>query len=85
MTSRKTFKVEDFKKHMNMLLASELDVLYKRAVADTLEQVLHETGNYKGFNYIILDGIRPCLDGKPAGDCTNPLFTARHEMMRRYY
>lgn len=83
--SRKTFNVEAFKNHMNNVLSCELDVQYKQAVADTLDYVLHQTNNYKGFTYIIQDGIRPCIDGKVGADCVNPLFTPRHEYFRRYY
>ena len=48
---RKTVKVSDLKESINMKLALvELDQPRKEALACLLEDILHKTGNYKGYN-----------------------------------
>lgn len=53
--ARKTIEVSKIKTWVNHHLASNLSVSTKEsrlAYASLLESVLHETGNYKGFNYL---------------------------------
>lgn len=68
--SRKTFNVEDFKAGINKQLASDfmdgranaVDGI-REGLCIALENVLHSTGNYKGFHYV--DGWQHTR--KPAG------------------
>lgn len=53
MPARKTFKVEDLRQKVNAYLA--LDTInedQKNGCVAVLESILHETGNYNGFQYI---------------------------------
>ena len=52
--ARKTVDVQSVKKRANLLLGlkgDEFTVEYRRGVIATVEFVLFETGNYKGFKY----------------------------------
>ena len=51
MAKKKTFAVEELKESINMKLAiPELCQARKEALACLLEDVLHRTGNYEGYN-----------------------------------
>lgn len=75
MAKRKTFEVETLKNRINHMLASSAadEVQFRTAYIVLLESILHETGNYKGFGYL-LEGTctgRPginYLDGMPHPD-----------------
>lgn len=61
--ARKTFEVETLKNQINHMLAtSENGPNFRSGLALLLENVLHETGNYKGFRYL-LEGQCPGLPG----------------------
>jgi hypothetical protein len=65
MTKRKTFSVDSLKTKVNAILTapeSKWNTEESRAaLAVMLSDVLHETGNYNGFNYI------PSYDAKKLG------------------
>lgn len=51
---RKTIKVEAFKNTINaMLKSSECSEDIRKGLMASLETVLHETGNYNGFKYLL--------------------------------
>jgi hypothetical protein len=66
---RKTIAVEDLKEAINASLElSTCSPPERRAMASVLEQVLHRTGNYRGFRYLESangrreDGVWKCDD-----------------------
>ena len=73
--TRKTFEVEVLKNRINGILASDSgrDQHFRVALLTVLEGVLLDTGNYKGFRYLLkgeaggLPGIN-YLDGQPHPD-----------------
>jgi hypothetical protein len=57
MTKRKTFDVETLRHIVNDVLAnmagdSVSEKQYRKGMMFLLEDVLHETGNYRGFQYL---------------------------------
>jgi hypothetical protein len=53
MSKRKTIEVSTLKAKINhMLTLDTLTQEYKSALCMLLENVLHDTGNYNGFNYL---------------------------------
>jgi hypothetical protein len=51
--SRKTIPVETLTAKVNSMLAlSTCSPVERLAMADVLEAVLHDTGNYRGFGYL---------------------------------
>ena len=61
--TKKTMQVESIKEYCNELLAGKvednkwLNPQARIGIATVLEHILHETGNYHGFNYVEwLDG-----------------------------
>jgi hypothetical protein len=53
MAARKTIKVSLIKEWANELLTeSTISDETKSGICTTLEEILHETDNYKGFNYV---------------------------------
>jgi len=64
VTARKTVSVEFLKDTVNATLKAPRSTLEQReAVSDLLEYVLHETGNYRGFRYLVpwelAEGVTP--------------------------
>lgn len=49
---RKTFEVEKLKKMINARIEKGIDPEARQELAAVLRTVLHETGNYNGFNYV---------------------------------
>lgn len=80
ITKRKTIEVERVKELANKFLdlSSNCQTNERIGVAGLLENILHETGNYKGFNYISGKGI--IHDERPGG--TNHTFL---DETRRFY
>lgn len=76
MAKRKTFNVSDLVDTVNQMLRdSKADATERRQGAmNVLEQVLHNTGNYQGFRYLLADEIAEgqpgvnYVDGKPHPD-----------------
>ena len=66
---RKTIQIEWIRTRVNEMLATSLCSPEERmAMASVLTMILHETGNYRGFNYIewLQDGHEQWkADGKP--------------------
>jgi len=61
--ARKTIEVETLKNRINHMLAMGEDGPdFRSGLALLLESVLHETGNYRGFRYL-LEGQCPGLPG----------------------
>jgi hypothetical protein len=61
MAVRKTVDVETVRTWANNAMsrgmaAPEMSDDFRNGVADLLERILHETGNYKGFRYNDWDG-----------------------------
>lgn len=57
---RKTFNVEDFKKKINERNRhSTCSAEVRRGWNSVLSDVLMDTGNYKGFNYLNADQVPP--------------------------
>ena len=53
MARRKTFDVTAFKNYVNCILANDyISFEVKNGMAEALDHVLHETGNYRGFRYL---------------------------------
>ncbi len=55
--SRKTIDVNDLRETVNAVLADSSlagsdGAVYRRGMIAVLEEVLHRTGNYKGFQYL---------------------------------
>lgn len=50
--AKKTIKVEDLKNRINNGIRRGLTKEIRLTLAIVLADILHETGNYKGFNYI---------------------------------
>ena len=64
MAKRKTFDVEKFKEQANNALQVSKGVIGPKervGIYLTLETVLHETGNYKGYGYLTRNDV-------PAGE-----------------
>jgi hypothetical protein len=56
--SRKSFDVEEFRQYVNDLLFKTIcSPEHRRGFIRILENVLHSTGNYKGFYYLSKDEI----------------------------
>lgn len=56
--ARKTFSVEEFKTKINSMLKNSTCGFDERNVMITiLGDVLHETGNYNGFRYLMVDEV----------------------------
>jgi len=66
MGKRKTIEVERIKEKINsMILNSPDDMIREReALANFLSVILHETGNYKGFNYLTKEMMEKSMYGK---------------------
>lgn len=81
MAKRKTIEVERVRELANKFLELSADIQsHERiGVAGMIENVLHETGNYKGFGYIQGKGI--IHDPVPGG--VNHVFV--DETRRTYY
>lgn len=58
--ARKTFKVEDFKIMINHKLKFSPDraIEYRQGLLISIENVLMQSGNYKGFNYLTIEQIK---------------------------
>lgn len=56
---RKTFNVQDFKDHINRQLTTDdyFNRDHRQGLLNTLETVLHQTGNYHGFRYLTKEEI----------------------------
>jgi hypothetical protein len=56
MAKRKTIEVEEIKRKINNLLERSDDTApgadAKKTLCSLLEGILHDTGNYRGFNYV---------------------------------
>jgi len=60
--ARKTIDVEDLVNTVNHILRSHVGSAEKRqGMMNVVEYVLHKTGNYKGFRYLMSDEV-------PAGE-----------------
>jgi len=65
---RKTVRVEDLKDRINNEIRHGVTVEARLTLATVLATILHETGNYKGFNYVEwIEGGHSqwLLDGRP--------------------
>lgn len=65
---RKTIEVKKLRDMANGMLASEISQPEKRSICSLIENVLMDTGNYKGYNhnYWMEKGYRQWVDdGKP--------------------
>lgn len=89
--ARKTFEVEAFKDWVNERLADDHPSLtqdFKRGLATALERVLHDTGNYAGFQnlYWQEQGYREWKDaGEPGFPEKEQYITGGEEYSRIYY
>lgn len=84
MRPKKTFNVENLRKKVNERnMRSTCDSKIREGWNDILEAVLHETGNYNGFNYLRADrvptGEKPGIifDESPSHDHVFPDETRR--------
>ncbi len=59
--SKKTINVEYVKQKVNISLKNSLDEYCPKAqrqgMINVLEMILHESGNYKGFRYLLLTEV----------------------------
>ena len=61
---KKTFNVDAFRKSVNHTLAvSDCSVDMRKGMIVMLEEILHQTGNYKGFQYLMQNQVP--ADQKP--------------------
>lgn len=67
---KKTFKVEDLVQMVNSVCqySSSEHVERRQGAMNVLEEILHRTGNYKGFRYLLAEDI---LAGKPGVNYEN--------------
>jgi hypothetical protein len=86
---KKTFSVEAFKCSINDRLATSF--ISERELAQlclTLENVLHETGNYGGFRYLnkseVPAGCQPGIRSTKSYDHPEAQFTYTNEYRRKY-
>lgn len=82
--TRKTFDVATFHAQMNNRIARELNEDRRQAFCYVLESVLHETGQYRGYQYLDWENGgcgRWHADGEPRD--TRPYLGP--EYLRRYY
>lgn len=83
---RTTFNVADMRQWVNEQLARDyFTAEHKHGLANALDHILHKTGNYKGFGYVYIDDVRPCLPGETGTAAVNPRWTPDHEYRRVYY
>lgn len=77
---RKTVNVEDLKNTVNNILAnmygdSEGDARYRKGMMTILEDILHSTGNYRGFQYLGIHQVpknqKPGINMGPDGHVPN--------------
>ena len=69
---RKTFNVDAYRKMVNHSLAlSECSSDVRQGIINMLEEILHQTGNYKGFRYLmqgqVLPGQKPGINVNSTG------------------
>ena len=72
--AKKTINVAKILYWANFQLARTDEIAdqgYKEGVCDMIEQILHSTGNYKGFGYHQSEGFEPTKDN--------------HQYFSRYY
>ena len=63
--AKKTINVAKMLYWANFQLARTDEIAdqgYKQGVCDMIEQILHSTGNYKGFGYHTSEGFEPTKD-----------------------
>ena len=67
--ARKTIDVEYVKKFVNDFLLNSGDEQFveRRSYCMILEEILHQTGNYKGFNYLTGDDMVASEHGTSIG------------------
>jgi hypothetical protein len=81
---RKTFDVAEFTAKMNNRISRETSEDARRAFCYVLADVLHETGQYRGFQYLDWENggyDRWVNDGRPTDN--RPYLGPEHK--RRYY
>ena len=67
---KKTFNVDEYRKMVNEFLAlSECSLDMRQGMITMLEEILHRTGNYKGFQYLMQDKVPP--GEKPGINCNS--------------
>ena len=88
--TRKTIKVSLIKEWANELLTdSTMSEEAKSGICTTIEEILHETDNYKGFNYVYWlkeGGSKWVADGREHGQQHRYLYgRGLGEYSRTYY
>jgi hypothetical protein len=73
MKGKKTIKVETLKRSINDIILHSTDerVEMRHAAAIVLERVLHDTGNYHGFNYLTKEDMKRSNAGTSVGILTD--------------
>lgn len=57
---KKTFNVDEYRQTVNQLLAmSECSSDVRQGMINMLEKILFQTGNYKGFQYLMQNQVPP--------------------------
>lgn len=87
MKRNKTIKIERLKEMINEKLKADISKDQKIALSFLLEEVLHETGNYNGYNYLywIEKGHEEWLKAGGNKHEEKYLYGDGHEFNRRYY
>lgn len=88
--ARKTIDVEYMKKFVNDFLLNSADeqTIKRQAYCTIIEEVLHQTGNYKGFNYLTRIDMGTSEHGTTVGivyDVDHPLTGTVSDPTRIYY
>lgn len=71
---RKTINIEVVREKVNRMLRDShqddhVDRAYREGVISILEDILHDTGNYKGFRYLTQDELfTNCIPGVRRGE-----------------
>jgi len=88
--ARKTINVESIKKLVNDFLLNSADekTVERRSYCAILEELLHQTGNYKGFNYLTGIDMETSEHGTTVGivyDHDHPLTGSVSDPTRIFY
>jgi hypothetical protein len=92
MSHRKTMQIRELLDRANyMLAASTCEPAERQAICSFIESILHDTGNYSGFNHLTIGrvphGHRPGINLGPAGEWLSDMDArnANVDDTRRHY
>ena len=91
--ARKTINVDSLRLYANEMLKAHGNAPYRNGIILMIERVLHDSGNYKGYNYLfkadVPEGCRPGIQNVPGQPYNVPEDYVERFMdtdcTRRYY